>query len=72
MTVIPEEFPRCKTTLRTLVDILAGAVIKRLAEGRRYGVAVLARDWPKVFPRMISRSWGPSSATTPATSACPS
>jgi 6-phosphofructokinase len=42
LTVIPEEFPRNKATLRILVDILAGAIIKRLAEGRRYGVAVLA------------------------------
>ena len=33
LTVIPEEFPKNKPTLRILVDILAGAIIKRLAEG---------------------------------------
>jgi 6-phosphofructokinase 1 len=50
LTVIPEEFPRHKATLRILVDILAGAVIKRLAEGRRYGVAVLAEGLAVALP----------------------
>jgi 6-phosphofructokinase 1 len=42
LTLIPEEFPRKPIPLRTLVDTLAGAHIKRLAEGRRDGVAVIA------------------------------
>ena len=50
LTVIPEEFPRNKPTLRMLVDILAGAIIKRLAEGRRYGVAVLAEGLAEGLP----------------------
>jgi len=50
LTVIPEEFPRNKPTLRILVDILAGALIKRLAEGRRYGVAVLAEGLAEGLP----------------------
>ncbi len=50
LTVIPEEFPRNKPTLRILVDILAGAIIKRLAEGRRYGVAVLAEGLAEGLP----------------------
>jgi 6-phosphofructokinase 1 len=50
LTVIPEEFPRHKPTLRILVDILAGAIIKRLAEGRRYGVAVLAEGLAEALP----------------------
>jgi 6-phosphofructokinase len=50
LTVIPEEFPRNKPTLRILVDILAGAIIKRLAEGRRYGVAVLAEGLAEALP----------------------
>jgi 6-phosphofructokinase 1 len=50
LTVIPEEFPRNKPTLRVLVDILAGAIIKRLAEGRRYGVAVLAEGLAEGLP----------------------
>jgi 6-phosphofructokinase 1 len=50
LTVIPEEFPRNKPTLRVLIDILAGAIIKRLAEGRRYGVAVLAEGLAEGLP----------------------
>ena len=50
LTVIPEEFPRNKPTLRILIDILAGAIIKRLAEGRRYGVAVLAEGLAEALP----------------------
>ncbi|MEO6418182.1 MAG: 6-phosphofructokinase, partial [Polyangiaceae bacterium] len=41
LTLIPEEFPQ-GTRLATIVDTLAGAVIKRLAYGRTDGVAVLA------------------------------
>ncbi|MGD0837112.1 MAG: diphosphate--fructose-6-phosphate 1-phosphotransferase [Polyangia bacterium] len=50
LTIIPEEFPSHKPTLRMLVDILAGAVIKRLAENRRYGVAVLAEGLAQALP----------------------
>jgi 6-phosphofructokinase 1 len=50
LTIIPEEFPHHRPTLRTLVDILAGAIIKRLAEGRRYGVAVLAEGLAQALP----------------------
>jgi 6-phosphofructokinase 1 len=42
ITLVPEEFGAGPVPLATLVDILAGAVIKRLARGRRDGVAVLA------------------------------
>jgi 6-phosphofructokinase 1 len=41
LTLIPEEFPK-GVRLSTMVDTLAGAIIKRLAEGRIDGVAVLA------------------------------
>src|SRR5437868_1127071 len=37
LTLVPEEFPKFKTNLKTLVDTLTGAIIKRLAEGRRNG-----------------------------------
>ena len=50
LSIIPEEFPRNKPTLRILVDILAGAIIKRLAEGRRYGVAILAEGLAEGLP----------------------
>jgi ATP-dependent phosphofructokinase / diphosphate-dependent phosphofructokinase len=42
VTVIPEEFAAGKTPLATVVDTLAGAVIKRLSYGRADGIALLA------------------------------
>ncbi|MCS6290996.1 MAG: 6-phosphofructokinase [Nitrospira sp.] len=42
LTVIPEEFRQKPLRLKTLVDVLAGAFIKRLNAGRSDGVAVLA------------------------------
>ena len=43
LTIIPEEFPDTdKIPLSLVVDIIAGAIIKRLASGRDYGVAVAA------------------------------
>jgi 6-phosphofructokinase len=41
VTVVPEEFGR-KIPLKTVVDTLAGAIIKRLAIGREDGVAIIA------------------------------
>lgn len=43
ITVIPEEFPRDKKIpLALVVDILTGAIIKRMASEKKYGVAVVA------------------------------
>ncbi len=42
LSLIPEEFSGERLKLKTLVDTLAGAIIKRLSYGRRDGVAVLA------------------------------
>ena len=42
LTLILEEFEGHRIRLKTVVDTLAGAVIKRLTAGRRDGVAVLA------------------------------
>lgn len=42
LTMIPEEFPREKIRLKEFVDILVGAIIKRLSYGRTDGIAVLA------------------------------
>ncbi|MEK6802421.1 MAG: diphosphate--fructose-6-phosphate 1-phosphotransferase [Nitrospirota bacterium] len=42
LTVIPEEFRQKPLRLKTLVDTLVGAFIKRLNAGRSDGVAVLA------------------------------
>ena len=42
LTLILEEFAGHRVRLKTVVDTLAGAIIKRLSQGRRDGVAVLA------------------------------
>jgi 6-phosphofructokinase len=42
LTVIPEEFADAKIRLGHVVDILVGAIVKRLSYGRTDGVAVLA------------------------------
>ena len=42
VTLIREEFPTQQIPFETIVDTLAGAIIKRLSEGRRDGVAVIA------------------------------
>ena len=41
LTLIPEEFPT-PLRLKTIVDTLVGAIIKRLSYGRRDGVAMIA------------------------------
>jgi len=42
LTLIPEEFHAEKIPLKTIVDILVGAIIKRLSYDRRDGVAMIA------------------------------
>jgi 6-phosphofructokinase 1 len=42
LSLIPEEFGAAGITFRAIIDTLVGAVIKRLALGRRDGVAVIA------------------------------
>lgn len=42
LSLIPEAFPQERVRLKTVVDTLAGAMIKRWSEGRRDGVAVVA------------------------------
>lgn len=42
MTIIPEEFPTKMIRLRHLVDIIVGAIIKRLSYGKSDGVLILA------------------------------
>ncbi|WHZ27969.1 MAG: Pyrophosphate-dependent fructose 6-phosphate-1-kinase [Nitrospira sp.] len=42
LTIIPEEFRERPVKLQRVVDLLIGAVIKRLDHGRAYGVAVLS------------------------------
>ncbi len=42
LAVIPEEFPGEPIDLDLIVDTIAGAVVKRKAQGRNFGVAVIA------------------------------
>ena len=42
LTLIPEEFAGQRIRLKTFVDTLVGAIIKRLSYGRRDGVAIIA------------------------------
>jgi 6-phosphofructokinase 1 len=42
LTLIPEEFAGRTIQLKTIVDTLIGAIVKRLSYGRRDGVAVIA------------------------------
>ncbi|MBI2207107.1 MAG: 6-phosphofructokinase [Candidatus Rokubacteria bacterium] len=42
LTVIAEEFPETQIPLDRLVDVLEGAIIKRRAQGREHGVAILS------------------------------
>jgi 6-phosphofructokinase 1 len=59
LAVIPEEFPGNRTSLDAIVDILAGAVIKRLSEGRKDGVAVLAEGLAESVPESELERFGP-------------
>lgn len=49
LTVIPEEFCERPVRLRHLVDLLIGAIVKRLAGGRTDGVAVLAEGLVEIL-----------------------
>jgi 6-phosphofructokinase 1 len=42
LTLIPEEFATERTSFKSIVDTLVGAIIKRLALGRRDGLAMIA------------------------------
>ncbi len=42
VTLIPEEFPGPRVALDVIVDTLLGSILKRLSNGRRDGIAILA------------------------------
>ena len=51
VTIIPEEFLNPDhRRLKVIVDILAGAILKRLASGRQDGVAVMAEGLVEMLP----------------------
>jgi 6-phosphofructokinase 1 len=51
LTLIPEEFGTGPVRFRAIVDTLVGAIIKRLAQGQRHGVAVVAEGIVEVMDR---------------------
>lgn len=62
LTVIPEEFAQQPIRMRAVTDMIVGSIIKRLANGDPYGVAVLAEGLVEIidpqdfeFIRMIER-----------------
>jgi 6-phosphofructokinase 1 len=58
VTIIPEEFPGKIVRLKRIVDTLVGAIIKRLSDGRQYGVAVLAEGLALSFDQEDFASFG--------------
>ena len=50
LAVIPEEFAGGRASLDKIADILAGAIVKRIADGRKDGVAVLAEGLAESIP----------------------
>ena len=51
LTLIPEEFSKSgeKLSLGTVADIICGSILKRLAAGQPYGVAVLAEGLAEIL-----------------------
>jgi ATP-dependent phosphofructokinase / diphosphate-dependent phosphofructokinase len=63
LTVIAEEFPERHVPLQRLVDVLEGAIVKRLAHGRDHGVALLAEGLlekldPKALGTVVRDAYG--------------
>jgi 6-phosphofructokinase 1 len=55
LTLIPEEFTERPVPLPKVADVLAGAMIKRLSEGREDGVAVIAEGLAEIVdPRDLT------------------
>ncbi|MFN3822303.1 MAG: 6-phosphofructokinase, partial [bacterium] len=58
LTLIPEEFGDKPLSVKKLVDILAGAIIKRLAYGHPDGVAILAEGLLERIPEEELKTLG--------------
>ena len=59
LAVIPEEFAGGKASLDKIADILTGAIIKRISEGHKDGVAVLAEGLAESIPEEELSRLGP-------------
>ena len=56
LTLIPEEFEGEEVRLKPFIDTLAGSIIKRLSDGHRNGVAIIAEGLAlRIDPQDISR-----------------
>jgi 6-phosphofructokinase 1 len=56
LTLIPEEFAGRTVRLRPFVDTLAGSIVKRLSDGRRDGVAIIAEGLVlRIDPQDLAR-----------------
>jgi 6-phosphofructokinase 1 len=60
LTIIPEEFggPEATVSVGTIADILEGAILKRLAMGREFGVALLAEGLAGHIPEADLINYG--------------
>ncbi len=68
LTLIPEEFPK-PIRLKSIVDTLVGAIIKRMSYGRRDGVAMIAEGVVLDVADEDLAGWTRSSGTPTGTSA---
>jgi ATP-dependent phosphofructokinase / diphosphate-dependent phosphofructokinase len=64
MSIVPEEFGDKKYPLTTISDIIVGSIIKRIINGRRYGVSVLAEGLadvvdPATLPELLEAERDP-------------
>jgi len=71
LTLILEEFEGHRVRLKTVVDTLAGAIIKRLSQGRHDGIAVLAAGSSSGLTPTISKAWAMWSSMRTAISGSP-
>ena len=56
LTVIPEEFPQPHISVDHVADVLEGAIIKRRAQGRVHGVAILSEG---LSEKLAPETFGP-------------
>ncbi len=49
LTVIPEQFPKHPISIRKLSDLIISSMLKRLADGKSYGVTVLAEGLAEIL-----------------------
>ncbi len=70
LTIIPEEWRGRPIRLQEVVDILATSILRRLVEGKHYGVALMRRACWSIWPRRTPATWRASTRTHTATCRC--